>query len=271
MASVFVRATSGATFLFVVALFVAGFARGEGQEGTGMKTIEGNVWYRERMALPPNAEIRVFLEDVARMDVPSKVIASTRFVPERGPPWAFTLEYDPQRLQDKGRFVLRARIEADGRLLFINAESIPAFQGNGGAPVQVLVSRVGGGRGDEGAEIPDASLTETYWKLIELDGQPAVLGAGGRELHMVLTGEGNRVRGFSGCNRFTGGYQSNSGKLTFTQLASTRMACREGMELEQRFLDALGRTTRFSIQGDTLAVSIGDDQPAMRFVAVALR
>jgi len=78
------------------------------------------------------------------------------------------------------------------------------------------------------------------------------------------------VHGFSGCNRFTGGYQSNSGKLTFTQLASTRMACIEGMELEQRFLDALGHTTRITIQGDSLALYRDDDQPAMRFVAVAL-
>jgi len=271
MASSFIRKTSGAAFLFALALFVGGVARGEGQEGTGMKTIEGNVWYRERMALPPNAQIRVSLEDVARMDVPSKVIATTRFVPEGGPPWAFTLEYDPQMLEEKGRFVLRARIEEDGRLLFINGDSIPAFGRDAAEPVQVLVSRVPGGRGGEGAKVPDASLTETYWKLIELDGQPAVPGAGGHELHMVLTGEGSRVRGFSGCNRFTGGYQSNSGKLTFTQLASTRMACMEGMELEQRFLDALGRTTRFSIQGDTLALYSGDDQPAMRFVTVALQ
>jgi putative lipoprotein len=271
MASIFLRATSGAAFLFVVALFVAGVARGAGQDVTGMKTIEGSVLYRERMALPPNAEIRVSLEDVARMDVPSQVIATTRFVPEGGPPWAFRLQYDPQRLADKGRFVLRARIEADGRLLFINGDSIPAFGQGTAAPVQVLVSRVPGSRGGEGAKVPDASLTETYWKLVELDSQPAVLGAGGRELHLVLTDDGSRVRGFSGCNRFTGAYQRDSGKLTFTQLASTRMACMEGMELEQRFLEVLVRTTRFSIQGDTLAFYSGDDRPAMRFAAVALQ
>jgi putative lipoprotein len=271
MASSFVRTTSGAAFLFAVALAVAGVARGERQEDAGMKTIEGNVWYRERMALPPNAEIRVSLEDVARMDVPSQVIATTRFVPEGGPPWAFTLEYDPQTLQHKGRFVLRARIEADGRLLFINADSIPAFGRDAAEPLQVLVSRVPGGRGGEGAKVPNASLTETYWKLVELDGQPAGPGAGGRELHMVLTGEGSRVRGFSGCNRFTGGYQSNSGELNFTQLASTRMACMEGMELEQRFLDALGRTNRFTIRGDQLTFYSGDVKPTMRFLAVALQ
>jgi len=271
MASVFVRTTSGAAFLFVVALFLAGFARGEGQEVTGMKTIGGKVFYRERIALPPNAEIRVSLEDVARMDVPSEVIATTRFMPEGGPPWAFTLEYDPQRLLDKGRFVLRARIEADGRLLFINGDSIPAFGRDAAEPVQVLVSRVPGGRAGEGAKVPDASLTETYWKLIELDGQAAVIGAGGRELHMVLASDGSRVHGFSGCNRLTGSYQRTDGQLSFSQLASTRRACMEGMEQEQRFLDGLGRTSRFIIRGDTLTLYSGDAQPTMRFVAVALQ
>jgi putative lipoprotein len=236
-----------------------------------MKTIEGKVLYRERMALPPNAEIRVSLEDVARMDVPSEVIATTRFVPEGGPPWAFTLEYDPQTLQDKGRFVLRARIEADGRLLFTNGESVPAFGRDAAEPVQVLVSRVPGGRGGEGAKVPDASLTETYWKLIELDGQGAVIGAGGRELHMVLASDGSRVHGFSGCNRLTGSYQRTDGQLSFSQLASTRRACMEGMEQEQRFLDALGRTTRFRIRGDQLTLDSADAQPTMRFVAVALQ
>jgi putative lipoprotein len=271
MASSFVRTTSGAAFLFAVALAVAGVARGERQEGTGMKTIEGHVWYRERIALPPNAEILVFLEDVARMDVPSEVIATTRFEPEGGPPWMFSLEYDPHRLQDKGRYVLRARIEADGRLLFINTASIPAFQGNAGGPVQVLVSRVGGGREGKGARLPDASLTETYWKLIELDGQAAVVGAGGRELHMVLASDGSRVHGFLGCNRFTGNYQRTGGQLSFSQLASTRMACMEGMELEQRFLDALGRTSRFRIRGDQLTLYSADGQQTMRFLAVALQ
>jgi len=261
----------GISWLLVLALFVTSHVCSAEREAGGMKTIEGTIWYRERMALPPNAQIRVSLEDVARMDVPSEVIATTNFAPEGGTPWAFTLEYDPQRLHDKGRYVLRARIEANGRLLFINPDSIPAFGHHPGKPVKVLVSRVPGSRSGEGAKVPAASLTETYWKLIELDGQAAGLGTGGRELHMVLTGEGNLVHGFSGCNRFSGGYQGNGGKLTFTQLASTRMACIEGMDLEQRFLDALHRTSQFTIQGNSLALYSGDDQQTMRFMAVALR
>ena len=31
------------------------------------KIIKGSIWYHERMTLPPNAEIHIFLEDIARM------------------------------------------------------------------------------------------------------------------------------------------------------------------------------------------------------------
>jgi putative lipoprotein len=257
--------------LFAVALFSAGVVHAGDQEADGMETIEGSIWYRERIALPPGAEIHVYLEYAARMDVPAEVVATTSIDPRGGPPWSFALPYDPRKLHDRGRYVLRAGIEADGRLLFINTESIPAFLGDASGPLEIRVSRVTGSHPGEGTRVPDVSLTDTYWKLVEFDGQAAALGAGERELHMVLTSEGSRVRGFSGCNRFTGSYERNDGWLQVAQLASTRMACVKGMEQEQRFLDALSRTSRFTIQDDALALYSGDERFILRFVAVALQ
>jgi putative lipoprotein len=100
--------------LFAVALFSAGVVHAGDQKADAMETIEGSIWYRERIALPPNAEIQVSLEDVARMDVPAQVIASTRVEPKGGPPWTFSLPYDPEKLEDRGRYVVRVRIENDG-------------------------------------------------------------------------------------------------------------------------------------------------------------
>jgi putative lipoprotein len=273
MKQVIANAFSSAGWLFVFCFFLAALAHGEEAGMNDMKTIEGSIWYRERMALPPNAEIHVFLEDVARMDVPSDVIATTSIVPEGGPPWAFSLAYDPRRLHDRGRYVLRARIEADGQLLFITTRQIPAFDREAGAPVEILVSRVGGTppSGRKSAPVPDASLTDTYWRLIEIDGQPATLGAGQRELHMVLTSAGNHVRGFSGCNRFTGDYERNKSQLRFKPLAATRMACLEGMDLEQHFLESLGEVVRFTLSGDSMALYSGDGRLILRFEAVALQ
>jgi len=264
--------------LILSGLFACGGESGQAPAGrepgkSSVARIEGSVWYRERMALPPDAEIHIFLEDVARMDVPSDVIATTSIAPRGGPPWGFSLAYDPGRLHDRGRYALRARIEVDGQLLFINTERIPAFGESVGSPVKILVSRVGGTRSGRGvtAAAPDASLTKTYWKLTELDGQPAALGAGGRELHIVLTSEGNRVGGFSGCNRFTGSYELSDAQLHFKQLAATNMACMEGMEQEQRFLEALGGAMRFTISGDNLAIYSSDEHLILRFEAVVLK
>ncbi len=136
-----------------------------------------------------------------------------------------------------------------------------------------MVSRVGGKRGgaEYSSDRPDASLTNTYWKLLELNGQPAAIGAGKKELHMVLTAEGNQVRGFSGCNQFTGTYQLNDNKLQFGQMASTMMACVESMEQEQRFLKAVRNTKRFSIKGESLTLYSTEGQLSLRFEAVYLK
>jgi putative lipoprotein len=270
--AILAQAFSASASLFAAGSCLAVVAYGADADMNDMKTIEGSVWYRERMALPPDAEIHISLEDVARMDVPADVIATTRIVPEVGPPWVFSLAYDPRKLDDRGRYVLRARIEVDGQLLFISTRQIPAFDREAGAPIDILVSRVGGtsSGGSAAAPVPEASLTNTYWKLTEIDGQPAILGAGRRELHMVLTSEGNHVRGFSGCNRFTGDYARNESLLRFKPLAATRMACPEGMAQEQRFLESLGEVVRFTISGENLALYTGDERLILRFKAIAL-
>ena len=129
-------------WFLAVTLTLAGVVHAGGPVSGNVETIEGSIWYRERIALPPSAEIRVLLEDVSRMDVPAEVIASTQVEPQGGPPWAFSLPYDPEKLQERGRYVVRVRIEDDGRLLFINTESTPAFGRDPKTPLDIRVSRV---------------------------------------------------------------------------------------------------------------------------------
>ena len=109
-----------------------------------MGTIEGSVWYRERMLLPPGAEVSITLEDVARADAKSELLAETRFQPQGGPPWTFTLSYDPAKILDKGRYALRARIEVNEKLMFTSMEHIPAFDRDPAKPFKIMVLRVAG-------------------------------------------------------------------------------------------------------------------------------
>ena len=114
---------------------------------------------------------------------------------------------------------------------------------------------------------PNAELVNTYWKLTELDGKPAALGAAQKELHMVLEPGKNRVRGFSGCNQFSGSYRKNANQLKFGPMAATMMACGEGMEQEQIFLKTLGQTERYTIKGDHLALYGANTKMPLRFRA----
>lgn len=64
--------------------------------------------------------------------------------------------------------------------------------------------------------------------------------------------DGGRVGGFAGCNRFGGQYEQTGGGLSFSPLAATRMACMDGMDTEQQFLDMLGKVKGMKLEGDKL-------------------
>jgi len=119
----------------------------------------------------------------------------------------------------------------------------------------------------------DAELVNTYWRLVEVNGVAVVLQQDEpevqREPHMVLSIEDSRVHGFSGCNNFFGKYQLENDSLTFSALGSTMMACPQGMDTEQAFLNALGETTRAEVSGLFLDLYAGDSKTA-RFEAVYL-
>ena len=231
----------------------------------GPGSIAGTVTYRERMMIPPDAVATVTLEDVARADAKAELIATTTVVHEGGPPWKFTLEYDKSKITDRGRYALRGRIEADGQLMFTSTEHIPAFDHDADAPVEIMLSRVGG---EDAKTDGGIGLTEAYWKLVELDGRPVALGADEKELHMMLTVEDQRIRGYAGCNDFAGPYMTNDDKLQIGPLVSTKKACVETMEQEDRFLEALGDTKQYRLSGGELTFLNGEDQVLLRFVYV---
>jgi putative lipoprotein len=84
-------------------------------------SVTGNITYRERMALPPTAQIEIQLSDVSLMDAPSKTIAQQSFTADgRQVPFPFTLTVDERRLDPRGSYAVSARItDASGKLMFI--------------------------------------------------------------------------------------------------------------------------------------------------------
>jgi heat shock protein HslJ len=110
-----------------------------------------------------------------------------------------------------------------------------------------------------------ASAGDTDWELVELFGQPAPPGAGGRLATLRFASDTNRASGFGGCNRFSGMYASRGDSLRFERVAMTKMACDAGMELEQRFARALDATRRYELGAAGLAL-LGDSGIVARLV-----
>lgn len=98
----------------------------------------------------------------------------------------------------------------------------------------------------------DTSLAGSEWSLVALGGEPAPAGAGDRPATLVFTPGTNRVGGFAGCNRAGGTYVIKGDSIRFSPMVLTRMACDNGMELEQRFVAMTDSTRTWRRTADTL-------------------
>ena len=90
-------------------------------------------------------------------------------------------------------------------------------------------------------------------------------------LAITLTVEDGRIAGSSGCNRYFAGIEeSQPGSVNVSAIGSTRMACpEEVMEIESRYLEALGGVTKYSFLAGRLALSYqsGDTFHTLLFAA----
>ena len=160
-------------------------------------------------------------------------------------------------------------------LATVDARMVMRAVEDGGTPRPVLqVERFVAITAQAACEVPSssaASLENTYWKLVTLRGQPVVVADRQREPHLILQPEQHRVAGSGGCNRIAGGYTLAGDRLTFGRTAGTMMACRDGMEQERTFLDALGAVARWRIDGQRLELVDSRGDVLARFEAVVLR
>src|SRR5258705_1215813 len=88
-------------------------------------TLEGTAAYRERIALPPDAIFEAVLQDISRADAPAEVLGRVKIDPAGQPPFCFQIAYDDAAVQSGRRYVVRATVLHQGRLLFTTDRSYP--------------------------------------------------------------------------------------------------------------------------------------------------
>ena len=242
--------------LALALVLVSGCAALPGTQGK----ITGTATLRERIALPADAVFEATLEDISKADAKAEVIGRARVERPGNPPIPFEIIYDPARIDASRRYVVRARILVEGRMLFTSDQAYRVLTGGKGAEVAMTLRMVG-----------SATLENTYWKLVSLGERPVAAPERQGEAHLILHPADGRVSGSGGCNRFTGSYELDGEKLTFGSIAGTLMACPAGMDIEREFLAALkeARKARVLVQQLQLFDAVGE--PLTRFEAVYLR
>jgi putative lipoprotein len=106
-------------FIFGLVPLVVGVLAVPEITNAGEKTIAGEVTYRERIALPPDAVLMVELADISLADRPPAVIAKRRIAPAGQVPIRFEIGFDPKAIEQGRIYTLQARIFVGERLLFI--------------------------------------------------------------------------------------------------------------------------------------------------------
>jgi len=114
-----------------------------------------------------------------------------------------------------------------------------------------------------------ADLENTYWRLTLIDATHVERAPEQREPHLVFREQG-RLAGSDGCNRLSGIYAVDGASFHLSGLATTRMACPEGMAQAERFRSALEETDRYRIVGQHLEMLDSTGRLRLRFEATAL-
>ncbi len=126
-------------------------------------------------------------------------------------------------------------------------------------------------------KVPPSPLKNTYWKLVELEGRhlsdnplwregQQQDGSQERELHFIIKADSNLIKGFGGCNYFSGPVSAVSSNISLGPFRSTRKTC-PNLKIEQSFIDTINKAEHFKIKGESLEL-FSQGQSIAKFIAI---
>ena len=108
------------------------------------------------------------------------------------------------------------------------------------------------------------SIEDRDWVLVALGERDHPLGNGSKPATLRFDAAAKRAGGNAGCNRYSAGYVLAGDSLRFEAAISTKMACVDGMDLENAWLGAMSHVATWSATDSTLVLA-GPDGPLARF------
>ena len=223
--------------------------------GSATPAVSVVALYRERIALPPGAVLRVALADAGASGDERQTIATVTLLNPHVPV-SMSLAYEPSNIDKNHLYVVSARIALNGELWFATDTAAKVITHANPTHVELLMMRVTPGS--------PANIEDRRWTLSAMGGHVFT----GENLPYIELRAGH-LSGSGGCNRIAGGYKIEANALAFTTAASTMMMCihEEVMQTEDAFFKALQHVRFWSVTGDRLVLLDGDHKAVMKLTA----
>jgi putative lipoprotein len=258
--------------LLVAAAALARLVRAEGPSPAAA-SVKGQVTYRERSALPPDAVVRVRLEAAAEPERPPRRLSEVE-VPTEGKqvPIPFTLSYDAAKILPNKRYQVRAWISSGDQILFASRAPYPVITRGAPAKIEIVVEPAGSNGARRAPRTPapgGGDLLAAVWKLAAVGDTPAVAAMGASAAEISFDRSQNRIAGSTGCNRFFGTYDAGEGPaLKLSPSGMTLMACSgDAGSQEKAFLEALRATASYRISDKALELLDAGGRVLARFAS----
>lgn len=225
--------------------------------------LSGEVTYRERVALPETAVLRIELIDLALPDRPRLSVEAPTGAGQV--PLSFTLSFADSLILPRHDYALNAEISAGG-LIFRNTEPYPVTPLIEAEPVSIVTSLVAQA---EPAPAEPEALQAVALPILDVTWQATMIGANpvppGVEMTLLIEGD-MRAGGMGGCNSYFSQARLEATAFNIGNVAKTQRSCLyERNMLEQSFFDALKASTSWRIDNGTLLLLDSSANPMVQF------
>jgi heat shock protein HslJ len=125
--------------------------------------------------------------------------------------------------------------------------------------------------GTDDSLVTPTAITEGRWELIQLEGAAVDQSdTKGKKIYFTLNSADGKVNGFAGCNTFFGDYTLEpGGRIRFSKLANTRMACPDAAINENEVLEVFRLADNYTLNEGTLTLNVGRRAPLAVFRKVS--
>ena len=223
--------------------------------------LSGEVTYRERIALPDAAILKIELIDMALPDRPRVSVAAPTGAGQV--PLAFTLTFEDSMILPQHSYAINAEIAA-GDIRFRNIEPYPVTPLNQVDPIVIVTQSVAQVQptSEQPAAEEGLALFGVTWQATSIAEQPVPPGV---EITLLVESD-MRAGGVGGCNSYFSQATITEDSFAIGEVARTQRSCfYERNMLEQSYFDALKAAVSWVIDNGTLTLLDSAAKPTVIF------